>query len=147
MTTLPDAMPNHDDGMLDVRELGITLVETLINEIIAAQADMLCEDGNSRNGYRERKLTTSVGEITMRIPKLRMGSYFPDDVIERYSRTDRAVVAAVAEMYATGISTRKIGKVAGKVGVRKIGASQVSRICEARDDEVADLQNQTFEDV
>ena len=37
-------------------------------EIMAAQADMLCEDGNSRNGYRERKLSTSVGEITMKVP-------------------------------------------------------------------------------
>ena len=121
-------------------------METLVNEIMAAQADMLCDDGNSRNGYRERRLTTSVGEMTMKIPKLRMGSHFPDDVIERYRRTDRAVVAAVAEMYATGVSTRKIEKVAAKPGVNKMSASQVSRIFEALDEEVADLQHQTFED-
>ena len=65
MDTLPDAMPKHDDGMIDLRELGRTLVETLVNEVMATQADMLCEDGNSRNGYRERRLVTSVGEITM----------------------------------------------------------------------------------
>ena len=65
----------------------------------------------------------------MKIPKLRMGSYFPDDVIERYSRTDRAVVAAVAEMYATGVSTRKVERVAARLGVAKMSASQVSRIC------------------
>lgn len=147
MDTLPDAMPKHDDGMIDLRELGRTLVETLVNEVMATQADMLCEDGNSRNGYRERRLVTSVGEITMRIPKLRMGSYFPDDVIERYSRTDRAVVAAVAEMYATGVSTRKVEKVAARLGVAKTGASQVSRICGTLDEEVADLQHQTFEDI
>ncbi|MEA5020612.1 MAG: transposase [Gordonibacter sp.] len=147
MTTLPDTMPKFDDGILDLRELARTLAETLINEIMAAQADMLCEDGNSRNGYRKRKLITSVGEITMKIPKLRMGSYFPDDAIERYSRTDRAVVAAVAEMYATGVSTRKIEKVAVKLGVSKMSVSQVSRICEALVDEVADLQHQTFDDI
>ncbi len=130
--------------MLDLRELGRTLVETLVNEIMAAQADMLCEDGNSRNGYRERKLSTSVGEITMKVPKLRMGSYFPDDMINRYSRTDRAVVAAVAEMYATGVSTRKIEKVATKLGVRRMSASQVSRICVVPDEEVSDLQTQEF---
>ena len=54
-----------------------------------------CEAGNQRNGYRERKLTTSVGTINLRIPKLRAGSYFPEDLIERYSRADRAVIAAV----------------------------------------------------
>ena len=147
MNTLPESMtnmPRFDDGMLDLRELGRTLVETLVNEIMAAQADILCEDGNSRNGYRERKLSTSVGEITMKVPKLRMGSYFPDDMINRYSRTDRAVVAAVAEMYATGVSTRKIEKVAAKLGVRRMSASQVSRICEVLDEEVADLQTQEF---
>ena len=147
MDTLPDAMPKHDDGMIDLRELGRTLVETLVNEVMATQADMLCEDGNSRNGYRERRLVTSVDETTMRIPKLRMGSHFPDDVIERYSRTDRAVVAAVAEMYATGVSTRKVEKVAARLGVARMSASQVSRICGTLDEEVADLQHQTFEDV
>ena len=55
----------------------------------------------SRNGYRERNLVTCVGDITLRIPKLRTGSFFPEDVVERYQRVDRAVVAAVAEMYAT----------------------------------------------
>ncbi|MBS5278384.1 MAG: transposase [Collinsella sp.] len=42
--------------------------------------------------------------MTLRIPKLRSGSFFPDDVIERHRRVDRALVAAVAEMYATGTS-------------------------------------------
>lgn len=150
MNTLPDTttdMPRFDDGMLDLRELGRTLVETLVNEIMGAQADMLCDEGNSRNGYRERKLTTSVGQITMKIPKLRMGTYFPDDMVNRYSRTDRAVVAAISEMYATGVSTRKIEKVAAKLGVDKMSASQVSRICAVLDEEVAALQNQTFEEL
>ncbi len=57
-----------------------------------AQADMLCEDGaNSRDGYRERGLATPVGDITLRIPKPRAGTYFPEGIIERYSRSDRAV--------------------------------------------------------
>ena len=147
MNTLPDVMPKRDDGMIDLRKLGRTFVEVLVNEIMAAQADMTCEDGNSRNGYRQRRLVTSVGEITMKIPKLRMGSYFPDDMVERYFRTDRAIVATVAEMYATGVSTMKIEKVAAKLGGAKMNASQVSRIYEALNEEVADLQHQTFEDV
>lgn len=140
-------MPRFDDGMLDLRELSRTLVETLVNEIMDTQADMLCEDGNTRNGYRTRKLTTSVGEIAMRIPKLRIGTYFPEEMIKRYSRTDRAVVAAVSEMYATGISTRKVEKVARRLGVERMSASQVSRMCKALDAEVCDLQNRRFKDL
>ena len=59
---------------------------------------------NSRNGYHERNLATCVGTLTLRIPKLRSGSFFPEDVAERHRRVDRALVAAVAEMCATGTS-------------------------------------------
>lgn len=70
-----------------------------------AQADEACEGGNRRNGYRERKLVTGVGTINLRIPKLRAGTYFPEDLSERFSRVDRAVIAAVPEMAADGVST------------------------------------------
>ena len=43
-----------------------------------------------------------VGALTLRIPKLRTGSFFPEDMIERHRRVGRALVVAVAEMYATG---------------------------------------------
>lgn len=50
-----------------------------------AEADQLCGGGaNSRNGYHERSLATCVGTLTLRIPKLRSGSFFPEDVLERH---------------------------------------------------------------
>ena len=50
-------------------------------------------------------------------PKLRGGGFFPGDVAERCQRTDRAPVAAVAEMHATGMSAREVRKAAGRLGV------------------------------
>ena len=98
-------MPRFEDGCINLQELLRQLAESVVNEIMSAEADQLCEaTGNSRNGYRKRKLMTCVGTLTLRIPKLRIGSFFPDDVLERYQRVDRAIVAAVAEMYATGTS-------------------------------------------
>ena len=133
-------------GQVDILSLSRQLVELALNEIMDAQADMLCEDtGNARNGYRERRLTTTVGEVVLRIPKLRMGTYFPDGILERYSRADKAVVAAVAEMYANGVSTRKVEKVARKLGVEAMSASQVSRMCRALDAEVDGLRSRRFE--
>ena len=73
---------------------------------------------------------TCVGTLTLRIPKLRAGSFFPDDVIERYQRVDRAIVAAVSEMYATGTSTRKVQKVAAAMGIERLSKDQVSAICD-----------------
>ena len=65
-----------------------------------AEADQMCEaTGNSRNGYRPRTLKTCVGELSLRVPRLRSGSFFPEDVITRYQRVGRALAAAVAEMY------------------------------------------------
>lgn len=133
-------MPRFDDGMVNLSELLRIMAESLVNEIMDAQADEACENGNRRNGYRERRLTTSVGPITLRIPKLRAGSYFPEDLIERYSRVDRAVVAAVSEMVTNGVSARKVRRVAQSLGIDRMSASQVSRICTSLDDAVADLQ-------
>lgn len=133
-------IPRFDDGMVNINELVRTLAEAIVNEIMDAQAEDACAEGNQRNGYRERRLLTSVGRITLRIPKLRRGTYFPEDLIERYSRVDRAVVAAVAEMVTSGVSTRKVEKVARALGADRMSASQVSRICESLDAAVADLR-------
>ena len=96
------------------------IAEDVANAIRDAKADQLCSGGaNSRNGYRERNPVTCVGDITMRIPKLRPGSFSSEDVVERYQRVDRAVVSAVAEMYATGTSTRKVQRIVEKLGVSR----------------------------
>jgi hypothetical protein len=52
-------IPRFDDGMVNIRELIRLMAEALVNEIMDAQAD----DGNRRNGYRERSLVTSVVSI------------------------------------------------------------------------------------
>lgn len=76
-------MPRFDDGMINITELIRTLAESVVNEIMDAQADEACAEGNRRNGYRERSLVTSVGEIGLKISKLRMGTYFPEDLLTR----------------------------------------------------------------
>ena len=152
MDTLPvsgaDApqMPRFDDGMVNMQELFRAMAESLVNEIMDAQAEDACADGNRRNGYRERTLVTSVGTISLRIPKLRRGSCFPEDLIVRYSRVDRAVIAAVSEMATCGVSTRKAGRVAASLGIDRMSASQVSRICGSLDDIMADLRERDLSD-
>ena len=136
----PASMPRFGDGSINLRELIRSLAEDVVNAIMDAEADQLCAGGaNSRNGYRERNLVTCVGDITLRIPKLRTGSFFPEDVVERYQRVDRAVVAAVAEMYATGTSTRKVQRVAEKLGISRLSKDQVSAIAQNLDADVAEL--------
>lgn len=70
-------MPRCDDGMASTVEPISVMAESLVNEIMDAQADEARENGNRRNGHRERKLVTSIDTIDLRIPKLRAGSYSP----------------------------------------------------------------------
>lgn len=117
------------------------LVEACVNEVMSAQADAMCEEtGTSRNGFRERGLETQVGAITLGIPKLREGTCFPEGIVERWSRVDRAVICAASEMFAPGVSTRKVGKVLEKVEAARLSEGRVSRICFELDAEVSELR-------
>lgn len=117
------------------------LVEACVNEVMSARADAMCEEtGTSRNGFRERGLETQVGAITLRIPKLREGTCFPEGIVERRGRVGRAVICAASEMFAPGVSTRKVGKVLEKVGAARLSEDRVSRICFELDAEVSELR-------
>ena len=140
----------------DLQAFGRRMLEILVNAAMSAKADEACnasygerdpERSNSRNGYRPRKLITQAGELSLRVPKLRSGTFFPEDIIERYCRVDRALVACVAEMYVMGISTRKVEAVATELGVSSMSKSQVSRLCEMLDAEVAAFRAQRFDGV
>lgn len=148
MNMITHEAPRTNDGTVDILGFTRQLVEAALNEIMDAQADELCaENGTTRNGYRERSLLTTVRTLTLRIPKLRVGSYFPEDLIQRYSRTDKAVIAAISEMYTNGVSTRKVEKVAQSLGIDKMSSQQVSRICSTLDEEVAYLLSRDYSDM
>jgi uncharacterized membrane protein len=82
-----------------------------------------------RNGHRPRLLATPAGDVELKIPKLRSGSFFPS-LLERRRRIDRALFAVVMEAYVHGISTRKVDDLVQALGVSSgISKSEVSRIC------------------
>lgn len=100
------AIPRLEDGFVNMREPLGQLAESVVNEMMSAEADQLCEaTGNGRSGYRERGLVTCVGTLAPRVPKLRTGSLLPDDATGRCQRVDGA---AAGETRATGTSTRKV---------------------------------------
>ncbi len=80
-----------------------------------------------RNGYRERRWDPRVGEIELRIPKLRTGSYLPS-FLEPRRRAEQALVAVVHEAYVNGVSTRKVDRLVEQMGLR--GLSQGSGIAD-----------------
>jgi putative transposase len=88
-----------------------------------------------RNGYRERIWDTRAGTVPLRIPRLRMGSYFPS-LLEPRRRAERALLAVIQEAYVLGVSTRKMETLVQALGMEGISKSEVSRICGELDEEV-----------
>lgn len=101
----------------------------------AALYERNSERQSYRNGYRERTWDTRAGTIPLRIPKLRMGSYFPS-LLEPRRRAERALMAVVQEAYILGVSTRKMETLVRTLGMEGISRSGVSRICGELDEEV-----------
>jgi putative transposase len=97
-----------------------------------------------RNGYRDRLMTTAAGDVELRIPKLRTGSFFPS-LLARRRRIDQALFAVVMEAYVTGTSTRKVDDLVVAMGADTgISKSEVSRICADLDVEVAAFRDRSL---
>lgn len=80
-----------------------------------------------RSGYYERSLITRVGVLELRVPQDRAGR-FSTEVFERYQRSEKALVAALAEMYVQGVSTRKVKAVTEALCGHEFSASSISGI-------------------
>ncbi len=80
-----------------------------------------------RSGYYERALVTRVGRIELRVPQDRDGR-FSTDLFQRYQRSEKALVAALTEMYVQGVSTRKVKKITEELCGYRFSASTISNI-------------------
>ncbi|WP_043732550.1 IS256 family transposase [Nocardia asiatica] len=121
------------------------MVSMFVQQLMSTEADALCgadygerssERVNSRNGYRHREFDTRVGTIDVAIPKLRQGSYFPDWLLERRKRAERALTSVVATCYLLGVSTRRMEKLVESLGITSLSKSQVSMMARDLDAQV-----------
>lgn len=62
---------------------------------------------DTRAGSYTRGLTTSAGEMSVRVPKL-LSLPFETQIIERYRRRESSVEEALIEMYLAGVSVRRV---------------------------------------
>lgn len=130
----------------DAGERVRVLAERAYQELIDAEATAVIGAGRwersaervaQRNGTRPKTLSTTAGDLELRIPKLRSGSFFPS-LLERRRRVDQALFAVIMEAYLHGVSTRKVDDLVKALGADTgISKSEVSRICADLDTEVA----------
>jgi transposase-like protein len=101
----------------------------------------------NRNGSRPRLLATQAGDIELRIPKLRKGSFFPS-ILEPRRRIDQALYAVVMEAYVNGVSTRSVDDLVAALGIDSgISKSEVSRICAGLDEVVGAFRTRRLDHI
>jgi transposase-like protein len=129
------------------------LLQTFINVLLSAEADAVCgaEYGtvspdrvNRRNGYRRREFDTRAGTLDVAIPKLRTGSYFPEWLLQRRKRAERALTSVVATCYLLGVSTRRMDKLVQSLGITTLSKSQVSEMATELDAHVEEFRTRSL---
>ena len=93
-----------------------------------------------RNGYKPRVFKTRVGRLELMVPKDREGR-FQTELFEKYQRSEKALVLAIAGMYVQGVSTRKVKKVTEDLCGLEISKSQVSALAKGLDAEISKWRN------
>ena len=143
-----DALKSADVGAVfaELIRAGLqALIEAEATETIGAGRYQRSEDRSThRNGHRSKTVSTTSGDIEVKIPKLRSGSFFPS-LLERRRRIDKALHAVIMEAYVHGVSTRSVDDLVAALGVDSgISKSEVSRICAGLDREIEAFRSRTL---
>ena len=119
-----------------LKELVRGSVEETLNELLEAEAEKLTqaaryERNEQRQGYRSghysRNLTTTSGDVTLKVPKLK-GISFETAIIERYRRRESSVEEALIEMYLAGVSVRRVEDITEALWGSKVSPSTISEL-------------------
>jgi len=125
------------------------LQEMLEREMAEALGAAKGERTSSRLGYRSgyygRTLITRVGKLELRVPQDRDGR-FSTELFARYQRSERALVAALAEMYVQGVSTRKVKAITEELCGHGFSASSISAINKTLDESLAQFASRRLDE-
>ena len=120
----------------EIKDLVRNSVEETLTELLNQEANELLnaskyERTDERKGYRsghyERKLTTTSGDVTLKVPKLK-GIPFETAIIERYRRRECSVEEALIEMYLAGVSVRRVEDITEALWGTKVSPGTISNL-------------------
>jgi transposase-like protein len=97
-----------------------------------------------RNGYKQRRLKTRVGELDLRLPQSR-DTDFQTQLFGRYQRYEGALLTTIAEMYVQGVSTRRVATIMEKLGGFEISATTVSKVTQELDEQLEQLRSRRLD--
>jgi putative transposase len=131
-----------------------TIIEQTLQQVLEAEMDEALQASKGersenrlgyRSGYYGRMLVTRVGKIELQVPQDRQGR-FRTEVFERYQRSEKALVAAMLEMYVQGVSTRKVKSITEELCGHEFSSSTVSRIVKTLDEELQKFAQRRLEE-
>jgi hypothetical protein len=88
---------------------------------------------------------TRVGTIELALPRLRSGSYFPEWLLERRKRAEKAMISVIAISYLLGVSTRRMEKLVEQLGITRLSKSQVSVMAKELDEHVESFRTRPLD--
>jgi transposase-like protein len=135
---MPEKIIQLNEGIIknELKELVRSSVEETLNGLLEQEAEALTkaakyERTESREGYRsghyERNLTTTSGDVSLKIPKLK-GISFETAIIERYRRRESSVEEALIEMYLAGVSVRRVEDITEVLWGTKVSPATISEL-------------------
>ena len=129
-----------------VREALEDVLEAEMEQALgAAKGERTGERLGYRSGYYTRSLITRIGKIELRVPQDRQGR-FQTEVFERYQRSEKALVSALAEMYVQGVSTRKVKAITEELCGHSFSASAISGIVKKLDGQLEAFARRRLEE-
>ena len=135
---MPEKIIQLNEGIIkdELKELVRHSVEETLNGLLEQEAQQLTnaaryERSEERQGYRSghysRNLTTTSGDVTLKVPKLK-GVSFETAIIERYRRRESSVEEALIEMYLAGVSVRRVEDITEALWGSKVSPSTISEL-------------------
>jgi putative transposase len=122
--------------LMEQKDFLVPVVQEALQAILEVEMEECLQAGKHerraerlgyRSGYYRRRLITRVGTLVLRVPQDRAG-HFSTQVFEQYQRSEKALVAALAQMYVQGVSTRKVAAITEELCGHEFSASSISAI-------------------
>jgi putative transposase len=136
LDVLKDAINDSNLDMVIKSAIVLVLNEFMEKErddyLQAAHYERAVERRDYRNGYYERELLMSIGNITLKVPRTRNGE-FSTSAFEKYARCDQALVLSMLEMVINGVSTRKVTHIVEQLCGKNVSKSFVSSLTQKLD--------------
>ena len=92
------------------------------------------------NGYKPKQLNSRLGKLELLVPQVRSGQFYPN-LLDKGSRSERALKLAIAEMYIQGVSTRKVSEAMEALCGLEVSSTDVSRATALLEEQLAAWRN------